>query len=136
MSSDESRGNYINPNRKSSPKNHGYSPSSNYNFGYGNNPQYNGMQQSSHHHHNNNSRKRSGFKGNSNRDDRLIKQNDTIIRLLKEIRDRLPPPVIEEKNMVGQAEEEKTGNSKPIDNENSDDNFEIVVESESNEQPD
>lgn len=36
------------------------------------------------------------LRNNFNSNDRLIKQNDIIIRLLKEIRDRLPPPPIEE----------------------------------------
>jgi len=98
MNSDESsRGmsNYM--NRKQNPpkygdKNHMYSPSSNFNYGnssYNGNSSFNGQQQRTH--------RRPGYKrDNFNSNDRLIKQNDIIIRLLKEIRDRLPPPPMSE----------------------------------------
>lgn len=113
MNSDEaSRGMHYSANRKSNvPKNHNYSPSANYNYngnqsahgshgnhsgghgshgnhgnsGYGNQPQHQ-------------RRKSSHFKRDGhNVNDRLVKQNDIIIRILKEIRDRLPPPPAEEK---------------------------------------
>lgn len=129
MSSDESRGNYINPNRKSSPKSHGYSPSSSFNFNYGNSSQYNGNHQSSQQHH---PRKRPGFKGNSNRDDRLIKQNDTIIRLLKEIRDRLPVPEKEENLDDDQVNETEEQNHTDRDNNNNTNNKNIEVLFEAN----
>lgn len=135
MSSDESRGNYINPNRKSSPKSHGYSPSSSFNFNYGNNSQYNGNHQSSQQHH---PRKRPGFKGNSNRDDRLIKQNDTIIRLLREIRDRLPAPVKEENPVADQANETEGQNHTDRDNTDNtnDKNVEVLFEAKAGDQQD
>ncbi|MDO5575625.1 MAG: hypothetical protein Q4F84_00985, partial [Fibrobacter sp.] len=75
----------------SSNKNHSYSPSASYN--YGNSSQYGSSMSQSSQHHSRNKPQRPGFnKGTSGKDDRLIKQNDMIIRLLKEIRDRLPEP--------------------------------------------
>ena len=64
-----------------------YSPSTNYNYGYGHNTGYNGQQHPR--------RRADRFKRESlNYNDRLSRQNDMIIRLLKEIRDRLPPPPV------------------------------------------
>ena len=111
MNSDESSRNmHYSSNRKSiQPKNQGYSPSTNYN--------YNGNQ-SQHGNHGNfgnpnygnphpQRRKPNQFKRDNHWvSDRLAKQNDVIIRLLKEIRDRLPTlpvvPVVEsaEQNQV------------------------------------
>jgi hypothetical protein len=105
MSSDEmSRG--MNQNRRSNPpkfsNDRSYSsPSSNYNYSSGNsynsgnNSNYNGQHSQSHHQQrrrpdNNNTRSFKPHHNNNN--DRIIKQNDIIIRLLKEIRDRLPAP--------------------------------------------
>ena len=64
-----------------------YSPSASYNYS----PGSGSHQQPSHHSHH--PRRRSDrFKRESiNYTDRIAKQNDVIIRLLKEIRDRLPP---------------------------------------------
>lgn len=102
MSSDDyARGSHYSSNRRpggSGPKSHNYSPSSNYNYGNGNS-----HGNSNHGNHGNSSGgggskphhrkpgppfKREGH-GSS---DKLIKQNDLIISLLKEIRDRLPAP--------------------------------------------
>jgi hypothetical protein len=67
-----------------------YSPSSNYNYNYNSNSVYPSQQQ--------NFRRKmdNRFKrdGNGNNNERLMRQNDLIIRLLKEIRDRLPPPPV------------------------------------------
>ena len=62
-----------------------YSPSSNYHFN-ANGGNYQG-------HHQQHPRRRSDrYRRESlNSSDRLVKQNDIIIKLLKEIRDRLPP---------------------------------------------
>jgi hypothetical protein len=65
-----------------------YSPSTTFN--YGQQGGYNGMQQHPR-------RRADRFKRESiNLNDKVVKQNDLIIRLLKEIRDRLPPPVYQE----------------------------------------
>jgi hypothetical protein len=68
-----------------------YSPSTSYNYGHQGG--YNGsMQQHPR-------RRADRFKRESiNQSDRLVKQNDLIIRLLKEIRDRLPPPQYQEQH--------------------------------------
>jgi len=103
MSSDDSfRNSQYSPNRKSNNKSQGYSPSANYNFNssqtmHGNHNNNHG----NHSNHGNNNfgssqqqrRKNTNFKQRDNHgsNDRIIKQNDIIIRLLKEIRDRLPP---------------------------------------------
>jgi len=69
-----------------------YSPSTSYNYGHqggrqgGGQGGYGGMQQHPR-------RRADRFKRESiNLNDKVVKQNDIIIRLLKEIRDRLPPP--------------------------------------------
>jgi hypothetical protein len=87
MNNDDSRGNqssyqHRKPSASPSPHRNSYSPNSVYygNSGHSNNN--NNQQQKKKHHPGPN-------KGNMN-NDRLIKQNDTIIKLLKEIRDRLP----------------------------------------------
>lgn len=63
-----------------------YSPSMSYNYGHQSSGGYGPMQQ-------NPRRRTDRFKRESlNLNDKVVKQNDIIIRLLKEIRDRLPPP--------------------------------------------
>jgi hypothetical protein len=79
-------------NRRPSPKFGGdpsdpnYSPSTSYNYspGAGN---YQSSQNQQHPRRRTDRFKREAFNFN----DRVVKQNDLIIRLLKEIRDRLPP---------------------------------------------
>jgi hypothetical protein len=100
MSSDDHAFNSHYPSsRKSSgpSKGHGYSPSTNYNYGntssHGNSSHssHGSMSGSNKQHH----RKPGGapFKRDGHgSSDKLIKQNDMIIQLLKEIRDRLPEP--------------------------------------------
>src|SRR5271169_6511580 len=67
-----------------------YSPSTSYNYGH--HGGYNGMQQHPR-------RRADRFKRETiNQSDKLVKQNDLIIRLLKEIRDRLPPPPFQEQH--------------------------------------
>jgi hypothetical protein len=84
MNNDDSRGNQNYQHRKPLPHKNSYSPNSVY---YGNSNHNNNQQQQ---------QKKKHFSGGhnkgSNNNDRLMKQNDTIIRLLKEIRDRLPAP--------------------------------------------
>ena len=63
-----------------------YSPSTSYNYGH--HGGYSGMQQHPR-------RRADRFKRESlNLNDKVVRQNDVIIRLLKEIRDRLPPAAI------------------------------------------
>jgi hypothetical protein len=85
MNVDDSRGNQNYPYRKPSPHKNSYSPNSVY-YGNSNHNQQQQQQQQQ--------KKKHQFghnKGSSNINvDRLVKQNDTIIKLLKEIRDRLP----------------------------------------------
>jgi hypothetical protein len=88
MNNDDSRGNQSYQHRKPSPYKNSYSPNSVYYGNSNHNNQQPQQQQRKKHFpggggHN---------KGSSNNNDRLMKQNDTIIRLLKEIRDRLPAP--------------------------------------------
>lgn len=65
-----------------------YSPSASFNYNGGNYQNQSAQSPSS--------RRRPDRNGkrhvNNNQNDRLVKQNDIIIRLLKEIRDRLPEP--------------------------------------------
>lgn len=95
-------------------KSQAYSPSMNYNYN-GNQAQHgNHGNHSTHGNHGNSGfnnqqnqrRKPNQFKrDNHGVNDRLVKQNDIIIRLLKEIRDRLPePPVVETDAEVGENE--------------------------------
>ncbi|MBN1578756.1 MAG: hypothetical protein JW913_19490 [Chitinispirillaceae bacterium] len=100
MNSDESLRNvHYSSNRKPiPPKNQVYSPSTNYNYNgnqsmHGNHGSYGNSNYGNPH---NQRRKPNQFKrDNHGAGDRLAKQNDIIIRLLKEIRDRLPaPPVV------------------------------------------
>ena len=99
MSSDDlSRNMHYSPNRKPiPPKNQVYSPSTNYNYNgnqspHGNHGGYGNPNYSNQH---NQRRKPNQFKrDNHGAGDRLAKQNDVIIRLLKEIRDRLPAPAV------------------------------------------
>lgn len=73
-----------------------YSPSTSYNYGH--HGGYNGMQQHPR-------RRADRFKRETiNQSDKLVKQNDLIIRLLKEIRDRLPPPPYQEQRIVQTAD--------------------------------
>jgi hypothetical protein len=76
-----------------------YSPSTSYNYGH--HGGYSGMQQHPR-------RRADRFKRETiNQSDKLVKQNDLIIRLLKEIRDRLPPPPFQEHQVAQTAD---TGN--------------------------
>jgi hypothetical protein len=130
MSSDDyARNSHYSSNRKpGQSKSHGYSPSSNYN--YGNSTGSHGN--TSHSNHGNNTgggankpfhRKPGGggpFKrdGHTGSSDKLIKQNDIIIHLLQEIRDRLPEPPNVQKDIDGPellAEEEMDSEVSAID---------------------
>ncbi len=90
------------PSKYNDNKNHNsYGPGQNYNYGnqsYNGNSHYNGGGNSYNNNHNgqqNQRRRPDRFKrDNYSHNDRLIKQNDIIIRLLKEIRDRLPAPAV------------------------------------------
>ena len=100
MSSDESsRGMLNQPNRKPmmskfGEKNHMYNSGSNYNS-YGNSSYNNGNSNNFNSQHPR--RRTDRYKRETlNLSEKLIKQNDIIIRLLKEIRDRLPKPAFEE----------------------------------------
>jgi hypothetical protein len=73
-----------------------YSPSTSYNYGH--HGGYSGMQQHPR-------RRADRFKRETiNQSDKLVKQNDLIIRLLKEIRDRLPPPPYQEQHVAQAAD--------------------------------
>lgn len=104
MSSDDSfRNPQYSSNRKTNNKSLGYSPSANYNFNSNQtmHSNHNNNNHGNHSNHGNNGnygnqqqrRKSTNFKPRDNHgsNDRIVKQNDIIIRLLKEIRDRLPP---------------------------------------------
>jgi hypothetical protein len=81
----------VNPNRFPPDKNGNYSPSTNYNWNpgaTGGNHQGQFQQQNQHPRRRVDRYRRETY----DHSERLVKQNDTIIRLLKEIRDRLPPP--------------------------------------------
>lgn len=87
-------GNY---NRKNDKKGKGpvYSPSVSYNYNPGGTGgSYQSKQPSSHFKHH----KKPDIRHKPPSNDRLIKQNDTIIKLLKEIRDRLPKPPMPERH--------------------------------------
>ncbi|MBN1601505.1 MAG: hypothetical protein JW915_07850 [Chitinispirillaceae bacterium] len=84
MNFDDSRGNQNYQHRRPSPHKNSYSPNSVYYGNSAHNNQQQQQQQKKKHHSVHN-------KGNMS-NDRLTKQNDTIIKLLKEIRDRLPAP--------------------------------------------
>lgn len=74
---------------------HSYSPSANYSYNYngnGNSQGYGNHQPQSHSKPRRPDNKFKGGGGHHSSNDKLIKQNDQIIKLLKEIRDRLPPP--------------------------------------------
>lgn len=132
MNSDElSRGTNNHYTRKPMPskyndKSHNsYGPGQNYSYGnqsYNGNSHYNGGNSynngNSFNNHNNqqNQRRRTDrFKrDNYNNNDRLIKQNDIIIRLLKEIRDRLPAPEIIEPEYF-EEEQENQNQDQSID---------------------
>lgn len=89
MNNDDSRGNQSYQHRKPSPYKNAYSPNSVY---YGNSNHNNQQPQQQQRKKHFPSGGGGHNKGSSNNNDRLMKQNDTIIRLLKEIRDRLPAP--------------------------------------------
>lgn len=94
INNDESRGNTNQPGRRpTSPKSHTYSPSSSYNYNHSNNYSGNGYN-SNYNNYNGQSQhpRRRTFKP-LNYSDKIVKQNDMIIKLLKEIRDRLPAPI-------------------------------------------
>jgi hypothetical protein len=65
-----------------------YSPSTSYNYNYNSNSAYPSQQ------HLRRKMDNRFKRDNSNGGERLMRQNDLIIRLLKEIRDRLPPPPV------------------------------------------
>jgi hypothetical protein len=103
MNGDEmSRGMYQQNRRPSSPNKSYNSPSANYNYNYnsngnGNSGYNNGGHQQSFKKpgglgHSNHKFKSHHGGGGGSSDKQLIKQNDQIIKLLKEIRDRLPAP--------------------------------------------
>ena len=105
-SDDSSRNMHYSQNRKPGmSKTQGYSPSMNYNYN-GNQPQHGNHGNHTNHGNSNygnqqhQRRKPAPFKrDNHGANDRIVKQNDIIIRLLKEIRDRLPePPKVESEN--------------------------------------
>jgi hypothetical protein len=79
--------------RYAADKNANYSPSTSFNYNNSRNPgggNYNNQQPQNIRRRFDNNNKFKKPVPNSN--DKIIKQNDSIIRLLKEIRDRLPPP--------------------------------------------
>ncbi len=88
-------------NRKLSPQKYpekmpNYSPSTSYNYSPATG--FNGGQQHPR-------RRNDRFKRETlNLTDRVVKQNDVIIRLLKEIRDRLPPPPVSDVKAVETVE--------------------------------
>ncbi len=103
MNGDEmSRGMYQQNRRPSSPNKSYNSPSANYSYNYnsngnGNSGYNNGGHQQSYKKpggggHTNHKFKSHHGGGGGSSDKQLIKQNDQIIKLLKEIRDRLPAP--------------------------------------------
>jgi hypothetical protein len=103
MNTDDSqRGNTAGPgNRNMGPpkypeKMENYSPSTAFNYSPGTG--FTGGQQ--HPRHRNDRFKRES----PNMSDRIVKQNDIIIRLLKEIRDRLPGPVYQDQKPAAPAE--------------------------------
>ncbi len=114
-----SRNTYYAQNRKPiSPKSQVYSPSVNYNYN-GNQSQHGnptGHGNASYHNQQHPKRKSNQFK----RDihgfyDRICKQNDTIIRLLKEIRDRLPKPPEPQAQINEQTTDEVAGSASQAD---------------------
>lgn len=94
-----------------------YSPSASYNYSPGNS--FSGQQHSSSGPHHHIQRRNDNFKrdrdGGGHQSDRLAKQNDTIIRLLKEIRDRLPAPVVEDEPVRTTAAEAVADNGEYAD---------------------
>lgn len=118
MNGDEHpRSSHFSSNRKPGPpKTHGYSPSSNYNYnstqsqhgnhiGNGNhgNTSFNAASKPHHRKPGGSSSGGSFKRENHGSSDKIIKQNDIIIKLLKEIRDRLPAP-LETKSDVDDTE--------------------------------
>jgi hypothetical protein len=77
--------------RKPIQPNSRYSPSPSYNYNYNSNSSYPSQQHLRRKMDNRFKRDNGNSSGSS---DRLMRQNDLIIRLLKEIRDRLPPPPV------------------------------------------
>ncbi|MBN1128789.1 MAG: hypothetical protein JXA71_07370 [Chitinispirillaceae bacterium] len=67
------------------------SPSPSYNYNYNSNSSYPSQQ---HLRRKMDNRFKRDNRDNGNSNERLMRQNDLIIRLLKEIRDRLPPPPV------------------------------------------
>lgn len=128
MNGDEmSRGMYQ-QNRRPSSQNKSYnSPSANYSYNYnsignGNSSYNNGGHQQSYKkpgangHTNNKFKNHHGSGGSS--DKQLIKQNDQIIKLLREIRDRLPAPVAAPASQVAPEQEfDDTGRGNYIEDE-------------------
>lgn len=113
-SDDSSRGNSSYTNRKPATpkyeKNHVYSPSTNYNY---NSTQPNHGNQSFGNQPQGQRRKPVPFKRDSSGSstDKLVKQNDIIIRLLKEIKERLPLPATTNASFSSSDEIESTESS-------------------------
>ncbi len=135
MNSDElSRGTNNHYTRKPIPskyndKSHNaYGSGQNYSYGnqsFNGNSHFNGGNSfnNSHNNQQNQRRRTDRFKrDNYNHNDRLAKQNDIIIRLLKEIRDRLPAPAVIETEYL-EDEQENLNQDQNIDSAecNSDD---------------
>jgi hypothetical protein len=99
-----------------------YSPSASYNYSPG--AGYNGIQHPR--------RRTDRFKRESlNQNDRVVKQNDIIIRLLKEIRDRLPPPPFQEQRSPSPDAAVSPAVQEPVDAQPMEDSMD-----QSSDQPD
>lgn len=130
MNFDDSRGNQNYPHRRPSPHKNSYSPNSVYYGNSAHNNQQQQQQKKKHHSVHN--------KGNMS-NDRLIKQNDAIIKLLKEIRDRLPAPAgtpvsdngedyIQRNNVHQEKVSSQTDDSDEVDTEDNDGEFDSADE--------
>lgn len=145
MINDESpRGMNNQPNRKSnfpkySDKNYTYSPSTNYNYNHGANYSgngYNGNGYNGQHPRRRNDRYK---RETVNSSERIVKQNDLIIKLLKEIRDRLPAPPVTETTSENELSNYENGINETLDstNEEISDETDVVMEhSESEDEAD
>ncbi len=131
MINDDSRGNQINRRplpKYSNDKNHSYSSNSNYSYGNGN---FNGQHQGQHQRRRPDNAKRGSSGGSS---DRIIKQNDLIIKLLKEIRDRLPAPPVQPEEQVAASDNEEMENAEQNTSENSSGDAVTVLEGQGEEE--